>query len=187
MTIASNSRTDVSRRTMLKGAAAAGAVIAASTPTILRAADPTTLVISMQADPTGFDPEAVLNNSSGFIMAMFLAGLRGIDSEILKAAQIDGASAVQTYRRIVIPQLRPAFLSAFVVLAHLAIKSYDLIIAMTNGGPGRSTEMPSTFMYSYTFTRSQMNVGAASAVVMLMMISAIIIPYIYTEVRGEPR
>ena len=130
---------------------------------------------------------AAIWQSSGFIMAMFLAGLRGIDSEILKAAQIDGASAVQTYRRIVIPQLRPAFLSAFVVLAHLAIKSYDLIIAMTNGGPGRSTEMPSTFMYSYTFTRSQMNVGAASAVVMLMMISAIIIPYIYTEVRGEPR
>ena len=75
MTIASNSRTDVSRRTMLKGAAAAGAVIAASTPTILRAADPTTLVISMQADPTGFDPEAVLNNSSGFIMATVYDGL----------------------------------------------------------------------------------------------------------------
>jgi len=124
--------------------------------------------------------------TSGFVMAMFLAALRGIDSEILKAAQIDGASAFQTYRRIIIPQLRPAFLSAFVVLAHLAIKSYDLIIAMTNGGPGRSTEMPSTFMYSYTFTRSQMNVGAASAVVMLMMISAIIIPYIYTELREKP-
>jgi glucose/mannose transport system permease protein len=130
---------------------------------------------------------AAIWQSSGFIMAMFLAGLRGIDSEILKAAQIDGASTVQTYRRIVIPQLRPAFLSAFVVLAHLAIKSYDLIIAMTNGGPGRSTEMPSTFMYSYTFTRSEMNVGAASAVVMLLMISAVIVPYIYAEVRGEQR
>ena len=130
---------------------------------------------------------AAIWQSSGFVMAMFLAGLRGIDSEILKAAQIDGASAVQTYRRIIIPQLRPAFLSAFVVLAHLAIKSYDLIIAMTNGGPGRSTEMPSTFMYSYTFTRSQMNVGAASAVIMLMMISAVIVPYIYAEVRGEPK
>jgi glucose/mannose transport system permease protein len=130
---------------------------------------------------------AAIWQSSGFVMAMFLAGLRGIDSEILKAAQIDGASAVQTYRRIVIPQLRPAFLSAFVVLAHLAIKSYDLIIAMTNGGPGRSTEMPSTFMYSYTFTRSQMNVGAASAVIMLMMISAVIVPYIYAEVRGEQK
>jgi glucose/mannose transport system permease protein len=130
---------------------------------------------------------AAVWQSSGFIMAMFLAGLRGIDSEIMKAAQIDGASTVQTYRRIVIPQLRPAFLSAFVVLAHLAIKSFDLIIAMTNGGPGRATEMPSTFMYSYTFTRNQMNIGAASAVIMLMMISSIIVPYLYTELRGEKK
>jgi glucose/mannose transport system permease protein len=130
---------------------------------------------------------AAVWQSSGFVMAMFLAGLRGIDSEIMKAAQIDGASTVQTYRRIVIPQLRPAFLSAFVVLAHLAIKSFDLIIAMTNGGPGRATEMPSTFMYSYTFTRNQMNVGAASAVIMLMMISSIIIPYLYAELRGEKK
>jgi glucose/mannose transport system permease protein len=130
---------------------------------------------------------AAVWQSSGFVMAMFLAGLRGIDSEIMKAAQIDGASAVQTYRRIVIPQLRPAFLSAFVVLAHLAIKSFDLIIAMTNGGPGRATEMPSTFMYSYTFTRNQMNVGAASAVIMLIMISSIIVPYLYAELRGEKK
>jgi glucose/mannose transport system permease protein len=130
---------------------------------------------------------AAVWQSSGFVMAMFLAGLRGIDSEIMKAAQIDGASTVQTYRRIVIPQLRPAFLSAFVVLAHLAIKSFDLIIAMTNGGPGRATEMPSTFMYSYTFTRNQMNVGAASAVIMLMMISSIIVPYLYAELRGEKK
>jgi glucose/mannose transport system permease protein len=130
---------------------------------------------------------AAVWQSSGFVMAMFLAGLRGIDSEIMKAAQIDGASTIQTYRRIVIPQLRPAFLSAFVVLAHLAIKSFDLIIAMTNGGPGRATEMPSTFMYSYTFTRNQMNVGAASAVIMLIMISSIIVPYLYAELRGEKK
>ncbi len=130
---------------------------------------------------------AAVWQSSGFIMAMFLAGLRGIDGEMLKAAQIDGASAFQTYRRIVIPQLKPVFLSAFVVLAHLAIKSYDLVVAMTNGGPGRATEMPSTFMYSYTFTRSQMGVGASSAVIMLMMISAVIIPYLYSELAGKAR
>ena len=68
---------------------------------------------------------------------------------------------------IIIPQLRPAFLSAFVVLAHMAIKSYDLVVALTGGGPGRATELPATFMYSYTFTRNQMAVGAASAVIML--------------------
>jgi glucose/mannose transport system permease protein len=123
--------------------------------------------------------------ASGFIMAMFLAGLRGIDGEIVKAAQIDGASTVSIYRRIIIPMLRPVFLSAFIVLAHMAIKSYDLVIALTGGGPGNATELPSTFMYSYTFTRNQMNVGSASAVMMLMGITAIIVPYLYSELREK--
>jgi glucose/mannose transport system permease protein len=125
--------------------------------------------------------------SSGFIMAMFLAGLRGIDGEILKAAQIDGASTPAIYRRIVIPQLRPIFFSAFIVLAHMAIKSYDLVIALTGGGPGNATELPSTFMFSYTFQRNQMAVGAASAVIMLMTIVAIIVPYLYSELKEEKR
>ncbi|MFC3165655.1 carbohydrate ABC transporter permease [Ciceribacter thiooxidans] len=128
---------------------------------------------------------AAVWQTSGFVMAMFLAGLRGIDNEILKAAQIDGASSLQLYRRIVIPLLRPAFLSAFVILSHLAIKSYDLVIALTGGGPGRATEMPATFMYSYTFTRNQMGVGAASAVVMLMTIAAIMVPYLYAELKEK--
>jgi glucose/mannose transport system permease protein len=126
---------------------------------------------------------AAVWQTSGFVMAMFLAGLRGIDNEILKAAQIDGASVWQLYRRIVIPLLRPAFLSAFVILSHLAIKSYDLVIALTGGGPGRSTEMPATFMYSYTFTRNQMGIGAASAVTMLMTVAAIMVPYLYSELK----
>ena len=128
---------------------------------------------------------AAVWQSSGFVMAMFLAGLRGIDNEILKAAQIDGASNFQLYRRIIIPQLRPAFLSAFVILSHLAIKSYDLVVALTGGGPGRATELPSTFMYSYTFTRNQMGIGASSAVIMLMTIAAIMVPYLYAELREK--
>jgi len=128
---------------------------------------------------------AAVWQTSGFVMAMFLAGLRGIDNEILKAAQMDGASNFNLYRRIIIPQLRPAFLSAFVILSHLAIKSYDLIIALTGGGPGRATEVPATFMYSYTFTRNQMGIGASSAVIMLMTIAAIMIPYLYAELREK--
>ena len=128
---------------------------------------------------------AAVWQTSGFVMAMFLAGLRGIDNEILKAAQIDGASNWALYRRIVIPQLRPAFMSAFVVLAHMAIKSYDLVIALTGGGPGRATELPATFMYSYTFTRNQMGIGAASATIMMMMIAAIIVPYLWSELREK--
>jgi glucose/mannose transport system permease protein len=124
---------------------------------------------------------------SGFVMAMFLAGLRSIDGEILKAAQVDGATTVATYRRIVIPILRPVFFSAFVVLAHMAIKSYDLVIALTGGGPGRATELPATFMYSFTFTRSEMAVGSASAIMMLMAVCAIIVPYLYAELREKSR
>jgi glucose/mannose transport system permease protein len=100
---------------------------------------------------------------------------------------MDGASSWKLYRRIVIPMLRPIFLSAFVVLAHLAIKSYDLVVALTNGGPGQATELPATFMYSYTFTRNSMGIGAASATVMLMMIASIIVPYLYAELRPERR
>lgn len=128
---------------------------------------------------------AAVWQTSGFVMAMFLAGLRGIDGEMMKAAQIDGASTFALYRRIVIPQLRPAFMSAFVVLAHMAIKSYDLVIALTGGGPGTATEVPATFMYSYTFTRNQMGIGAASAVIMLMTIAAIIVPYLWSELREK--
>jgi glucose/mannose transport system permease protein len=130
---------------------------------------------------------AAVWQSSGFVMAMFLAGLRGVDNEIIKAAQIDGASPFMTYRRIIIPLMRPVFLSAFVVLAHLAIKAYDLVIALTGGGPGQATELPATFMYSYTFTRNSMGIGASSAIVMLAMIFSIIIPYLYSEIRQGKR
>ena len=125
--------------------------------------------------------------SSGFVMAMFLAGLRGVDGEILKAAQIDGASTYQTYRRIVIPIIRPVFFSALIVLAHMAIKSYDLVLSVTGKNPGGAAELPSTFMYSYTFTRNQMAIGSASAVIMLMTIAAIMVPYIYSETREQNR
>lgn len=128
---------------------------------------------------------AAVWQSSGFVMAMFLAGLRGIDAEVLRAARVDGAGGWRLYRRVVIPQLRPVFLSVFVVLGHLAIKSYDLVVALTGGGPGRATELPATFMYSYTFTRNQMGVGAASAVVMLATVAAVVVPYLFSEAGGR--
>lgn len=126
---------------------------------------------------------AAVWQSSGFVMAMFLAGLRGVDNEIIRAAQIDGASNFTLYRRIIIPLMRPVFLSAFVVLAHLAIKSYDLVIAMTDGGPGTATWTPALFMQKFTFGRNEMGVGASSAIIMLMMIASIIVPYLYSELK----
>ena len=115
---------------------------------------------------------------SGYVMVIFLAGLRGIEHASIESAVVDGASPFILYRHVVIPQLRPSFLSVCVILGHMAIKSYDLVIALTGGGPGRSSSLPSTFMYSYTFTRNQMGVGAASAVFMLFIIAIVIVPYL---------
>ena len=126
---------------------------------------------------------AAVWQTTGFVMAMFLAGLRGIDNEQVNAAKVDGAPTWQIYLRIIIPQLGPVFVSAFVILAHTAIKSYDLVIALTNGGPGRSTWLPSVFMYQYTFTRNEMAVGAASAVLMLAAIGIVVLPYLFSEMR----
>jgi glucose/mannose transport system permease protein len=126
---------------------------------------------------------AAVWQTAGFVMAIFLAGMRGVDIEQINAARVDGARTWQIYLRIIIPQLGPMFVSAFVILAHMAIKSYDLVVALTNGGPGRSTWLPSAFMYQYTFTRNEMAVGAASAVLMLLAIGAIVLPYMIGEMR----
>ena len=123
--------------------------------------------------------------STGFCMAMFLAGLRSIDREVVKAATMDGATGATLYRRIIIPMLRPTFLSVFVIQAHLTIKAYDLVVALTGGGPGNSSSLPATFMYEYTFTRNQMAVGSASAVIMLIMVAAVIVPYLWYELRQQ--
>ncbi|PUE32959.1 ABC transporter permease [Limnohabitans sp. Jir61] len=123
--------------------------------------------------------------SAGFAMALFLAGLRGIDDSIIKAAQIDGASLPRIYWRIVLPALRPVFFSTLMVLSHLAIKSFDLIMALTSGGPGYATDVPATFMYAMSFTRGQIGLGAASATMMLATVAALVVPYLYSELRGK--
>lgn len=123
--------------------------------------------------------------SAGFAMALFLAGLRGIDDSIIKAAQIDGASLPRIYWRIVLPALRPVFFSTLMVLSHLAIKSFDLIMALTSGGPGYVTDVPATFMYAMSFTRGQIGLGAASATMMLATVAALVVPYLYSELRGK--
>jgi glucose/mannose transport system permease protein len=123
--------------------------------------------------------------SAGFVMALCLAGLRGIDDSIIKAAQIDGASLPRIYWRIVVPSLRPVFFSTLMVVAHLSIKSFDLVIALTSGGPGYSTDLPATFMYAMSFSRGQVALGAASATIMLCMVAAIVVPYLYSELRTK--
>lgn len=126
---------------------------------------------------------AAVWQTTGFVMVLFLAGLRGVDREVVNAARLDGARSWRIYQRVIFPQLGASFISAFVILAHMAIKSYDLVIALTNGGPGRASWLPSLFMYQYTFTRNEMAVGAASAVLMLVAIAIVVVPYVLREMR----
>ena len=124
--------------------------------------------------------------SSGFVMALFLAGLRSIEDEIVKAAKIDGAGLFTVYWKILIPMMRPViFFTSFVILVHISIKSYDLIVALTQGGPGISTTMPALFMTQTAFHKSQVGLSAASAMMMFMAVAAVIIPYLYSELRRE--
>jgi glucose/mannose transport system permease protein len=124
--------------------------------------------------------------SAGFAMALFLAGLRGIDDSIIKAAQMDGASLPRIYWRIILPILRPVMFSTILVLSHLSIKSFDLVMALTAGGPGYATDVPATFMYVMSFTRGQIGLGAASATMMLATVAAVVVPYLYSELRAKP-
>lgn len=128
---------------------------------------------------------AAVWQASGFVMALFLAGLRGIDDSIIKAAQLDGASLPRVYLRVVLPCLRPVIFSAVMILAHIAIKSFDLVVALTGGGPGYATDLPATFMYTHAFNRAQIGLGSASAILMLGGVLAILIPYLYSELRSR--
>lgn len=123
--------------------------------------------------------------SSGFVMALFLSGLRAVDGSIINAAKIDGAGAGRIYAFIIMPMLKPVFFTAVIVLLHMAIKSFDLVIALTRGGPGFASDLPATFMYAHAFTRGKVALGAASAMMMLFMVSAVLVPYLYSELRRK--
>jgi len=128
---------------------------------------------------------AAVWQASGFVMALFLAGLRGIDDAILKAAQLDGASLPRIYWRVIMPCLRPVVFSAVMILSHIAIKSFDLVVALTGGGPGYASDLPATFMYAHAFTRAQIGLGSASAMLMLGGVLAILVPYLFSELRSR--
>jgi len=128
---------------------------------------------------------AAIWQSSGFVMALFLAGLRGVDDNLTKAAKIDGASTVRLYWHIILPLMRPVFFSAIVILTHIAIKSFDLVQALTGGGPGYASDLPANFMYTFSFNRAQIGMGAASAMIMLFGVLAVLIPYLYSELREK--
>lgn len=115
--------------------------------------------------------------SSGFAMALFLAGLRSVDGDIVKAAQIDGASVFRIYRKVILPTIAPIFIAVAVVLLQFAIKTFDLAVALTNSGPGISTTFPATYVYDLMFQRGQIGEGAAAAIMMLVALAAVLVPY----------
>jgi glucose/mannose transport system permease protein len=122
---------------------------------------------------------------SGFCMAMFLAGLRGIPEELREAARVDGASEWQLFWRVVFPLLRPITLSAVIILGHISLKIFDLIYVMTSGGPGYSSDLPSLYMFRATFQENLYGRGAAIATMLLLMVAILIVPYLIWNIRGE--
>jgi glucose/mannose transport system permease protein len=122
---------------------------------------------------------------SGFTMAMYLAGLRGIPEELREAARVDGASEWQIFRRITLPLLQPITLSAVIILGHISLKIFDLIMTQTGGGPGNATDVPGIFMYETTFKSNKYAEGGAVAIVMLLMVAVLVVPYLLYNRRTE--
>lgn len=127
-------------------------------------------------------------HSTGFVMSMFIAGLRSIDDSVFKAAMIDGASLPRVYWRVVLPALRPTIFSAALILLPAALRTFDLVVVLTQGGPGQSSVLPAFYVFDRFFRRDQMGLGAASAVVLLFTCAMVAVPYILGELkkhRGE--
>ena len=122
---------------------------------------------------------------SGFTMAMYLAGLRGIPDELREAARVDGASEMQIFRYVIFPLLRPITLSATIVLGHISLKIFDLVFTMTGSGPAFATDVPGIFMFETTFRGNHFAQGAAIAIIMLIMVALVIVPYLFYSIRGE--
>ncbi|MEF2070597.1 carbohydrate ABC transporter permease [Consotaella aegiceratis] len=124
---------------------------------------------------------ALIWHSSGLVMALMLAGLRGIDSEIWRAIRIEGIPKWRAYLSIILPMLRPMIVTNIVFLAIAVVKSYDLVIAMTGGGPGNATDVPGKFVVDYAFGRANIGLASAGAIFMLLAVAVLLAPYFYFE------
>lgn len=120
---------------------------------------------------------------SGFAMAMYLSGLAAVSDEVREAAALDGASTFQLYKHIIIPLLKPITISTMIILGHVSLKIFDLVYAMSGRGPGYATEVPGIFMFEKTFKTLEYNTGAAASVVMLLLVSMVIVPYLARSMK----
>ena len=120
---------------------------------------------------------------TGYIMAMYLAAIRGIPSELIESARVDGASDLQVYWKIILPLLKPITLGAIIILGHISLRMFDLFYVMSGRGPGFITDFPSIFMYEATFRANRYGQGAAISLIMLAMVAVVIIPYLKISLR----
>jgi glucose/mannose transport system permease protein len=122
---------------------------------------------------------------TGYTMAMYLAGLRGVPDELVESARMDGASELYVVRKIILPLLRPITLSAMIVLGHISLKIFDLVYAMSGSGPAFVTDFPAIFMFETTFRGNRYAQGAAISIVMLLMVALVVVPYLINTFRRE--
>ncbi|MFD1910878.1 carbohydrate ABC transporter permease [Halodurantibacterium flavum] len=130
---------------------------------------------------------AGLWQGTGLIMCIMLAGLRGIDEEIWKAARVDGIPTWKTYLFIIIPMMRPVFVTALVLIATGIVKVYDLVVAQTSGGPGIASEVPAKYVYDHMFRSQNLGQGFAASTMMLLSVAIILIPWAYLQFGGKRR
>ncbi|WP_412050679.1 carbohydrate ABC transporter permease [Hoeflea sp. Naph1] len=128
---------------------------------------------------------AGLWQGTGFIMCLMLAGLRGIDEDIWKAARVDGIPMWKTYLFIIIPMMRPVFITTLVIIAAGIVKVYDLVVAQTSGGPGNASEVPAKYVYDYMFQAQNLGQGFAASTMMLLSVLIVLIPWAYLEFGGK--
>jgi glucose/mannose transport system permease protein len=128
---------------------------------------------------------AGLWQGTGFVMCIMLAGLRGIDEDIWKAARVDGIPAWKTYTVIIIPMMRPVFITTLVLVASGIIKLYDLVVAQTSGGPGTASQVPAMYVYDYMFQAQNLGQGFAASTMMLLSVLIVLIPWAYLEFGGK--
>ena len=130
---------------------------------------------------------AGLWQSTGLVMCLMLAGLRGIDEEVWKAARVDGIPLVKTYVFIVIPMMRPVFITTLVLVASGIVRVYDLVVAQTAGGPGLASEVPAKYVIDYMFLAQNLGQAFAASTMMLLMVLIILIPWAYLEFGGKQK
>lgn len=124
---------------------------------------------------------AALWQGTGLVMCLMLAGLRGVDEDIWKAARVDGIPMWKTYLFIIIPIMRPVFVTTLVIIASGIVKVYDLVVAQTSGGPGIASEVPAKYVYDYMFHAQNLGQGFAASTMMLLSVLIVIVPWAYLE------